>query len=346
MAKYRFTGALWKRPANYIRKNPKTVVAFLIFAFFFGIVTTPLMVLFGPFENVKKIIVSNSVESMHYQFIAKTFLTDLSIARITEYDIWTNPEEYTGTMSGVGQKDFSGINDPTITEYEVKGTGFEGKALIIADPKRVIVGYSESMPKAGQTTSAIARRFNAVAAINGGGFVDTVVYSGNGGEPDGFVFSNGEVVFTNIAEDDTVSVAAINYQGQLIVGYYSIAQLKAMPVPIREALNFNPPLIIDGVKQDPMYYGTAPRTAIGQRADGAIIFLVTEGRRLNKPGASNAQIQDVMLGLGAINACNLDGGSSSTMYYDGELITKVSDAMGERSVPTTFCVLPKAWEGR
>ena len=72
--------------------------------------------------------------------------------------------------------------------------------------------------------------------------------------------------------------------------------------------------------------GLNPRTAIGQRADGAILMLVTDGRgKAGHLGASASDLINVMVEYGAINAANLDGGSSSCMYYNGEyLMTSVT----------------------
>lgn len=72
--------------------------------------------------------------------------------------------------------------------------------------------------------------------------------------------------------------------------------------------------------------GLNPRTAIGQRADGAVLMLVTDGRgKSGHLGASAADLINVMTEYGAVNAANLDGGSSSCMYYNNEyLMTSVT----------------------
>ena len=72
--------------------------------------------------------------------------------------------------------------------------------------------------------------------------------------------------------------------------------------------------------------GLNPRTAIGQRADGALLLLVTDGRgKSGHLGASASDLINVMMKYGAVNAANLDGGSSSCMYYDGDyLMTSVT----------------------
>ena len=72
--------------------------------------------------------------------------------------------------------------------------------------------------------------------------------------------------------------------------------------------------------------GLNPRTAIGQRADGSVLLFVTDGRgKSGHLGASSGDLIQVMQQFGAVNAANLDGGSSSCMYYDGEyLMTSVT----------------------
>ena len=67
--------------------------------------------------------------------------------------------------------------------------------------------------------------------------------------------------------------------------------------------------------------GLNPRTAIGQRSDGSILLFVTDGRgKSGHLGASSGDLIAVMQEYGAVNAANLDGGSSSCMYYNGEYL--------------------------
>jgi exopolysaccharide biosynthesis protein len=122
-----------------------------------------------------------------------------------------------------------------------------------------------------------------------------------------------------------------------VVGNYSLKDLNEKS--IRDAIVYGPPLIMNGVPQNNINnQGTAPRTAIGQRADGSIIFLVVDGRQLLKVGATIQDIQNIMIQENAINAINLDGGASSTMYYEGEILNNPSDKFGERPIPTIFYV--------
>lgn len=321
------------------RKNSKlkSVLAFLIFEFVFMSVTTPLLVFYGPFENVKRTITGISWNSLSHQFIAKTFLSETAIARIlgdgySISDINTEAIK----MLNFGKKHSSNIQP-----FDVESTNFKGKMLLIADPTRIKVGYSNQMPRAGETTSSIARRSGAVAAINGGGFIDTK-WAGTGGAPLGYLISGSKYISGETknkdAKKDTI---AFTEDGMLIVGKHSQNDLKKYNV--KEAISFGPPLIVNGkptINKGDGGWGISPRTVIGQKEDGAVLFLVIDGRSLKSFGATLKEVQNIMLEYGAVNAANLDGGSSTTMYYDGKVINTPSDALGERSVPSVFMVMP------
>ena len=88
--------------------------------------------------------------------------------------------------------------------------------------------------------------------------------------------------------------------------------------------------------------GWNPRTAIGQTADGRILLLTTDGRGIkNHIGANASDLIDIMCSYGAVNAANLDGGSASSMFYNGEwLQNSVTFGMVSSSwrLPTAFIV--------
>lgn len=321
------------------KKNSKfkSFLAFLIFEFVFMSVTTPLLVFYGPFENVKRTITGISWNSLSHQFIAKTFLSETAIARIlgdgySISDINTEAIK----MLNFGKKHSSNIQP-----FDVESANFKGKMLLIADPTRIKVGYSNQMPRAGETTSSIARRHGAVAAINGGGFIDTK-WAGTGGAPLGYLISGGKYISgeskNKDAKRDTI---AFTEDGMLIVGKHSQNDLKKYKV--KEAISFGPPLIVNGkptINKGDGGWGISPRTVIGQKEDGSVLFLVIDGRSLKSFGATLKEVQNIMLEYGAVNAANLDGGSSTTMYYEGKVINTPSDALGERSVPSVFMVMP------
>jgi len=315
----------------------KSLLFFLMFEMFFLSLTTPLLVFYGPFNNVKSTITGSLWNSFTLKNVARTFLSDTAIARILG-------DGY--AISNVNTEDIKmlkfGIKHTSKTEiFDVESSNFNGKLLVIEDPTRVKVGYSNQIPRAGETTSSIAKRNGAIAAINGGGFIDTK-WAGTGGAPLGVLMSGGKYISGETKDKNTKrDTIALTEDGMLIVGKHSQNDLKKYNV--KEAISFGPPLVVNGkptINKGDGGGGISPRTVIGQKADGSILFLVIDGRSIKSFGATLKEVQDIMLKKGAVNAANLDGGSSATMYYDGKVINTPSDALGERSVPSVFMVMP------
>ncbi|MCB2347929.1 phosphodiester glycosidase family protein, partial [Clostridium estertheticum] len=198
----------------------------------------------------------------------------------------------------------------------------------------------------GELTSQIAQDNGSIAAVNAGGFSDSsstnTKWTGTGGKPTGIIMSNGNIKFNDITDPDKkVDITAITGKAQLLVGLHSLNELKTLGVT--EAVSFGPALVVDNqgmIKSGDGGQGIAPRTAIGQRADGAILLLVIDGRTTKSLGASLKDVQNVMLEYGASNASNLDGGSSTTMYNNGSVINNPCNALGERAVPSAIIVNP------
>ena len=323
------------------KKNHKfrNFILYLIFGLVFTGVTAPLIIFHGPFTNVKKTIVDASMTTLSHQWIAKLFLSDAEIQKIQDEDA---VKVVQGNNSLIK---FINSHDNSIERYNISnGIKFTGYLLIIKDPTRVKVGYSNKLKIQGELTSQIAEDNGAVAAVNAGGFSDTsstnTVWTGTGAIPTGIIMSNGVIKFNDITNPDKkVDVTAITNKGQLLVGPYSLNEMKKLSVT--EAVSFGPALVVSGqetIKSGDGGWGIAPRTAIGQRSDGAIILLAIDGRTTKSVGASLRDVQNIMIQYGAVNASNLDGGSSTTMYENGSLINNPCDALGERAVPSAFIV--------
>ena len=78
---------------------------------------------------------------------------------------------------------------------------------------------------------------------------------------------------------------------------------------------------------------------IHEREPKAMLLLVIEGRQPNRLGATYTDVAEIMLSFGALNACNLDGGSSTMMWYEGRYINNSASVIGIRPIPTSFLVL-------
>jgi exopolysaccharide biosynthesis protein len=86
-----------------------------------------------------------------------------------------------------------------------------------------------------------------------------------------------------------------------------------------------------------------PRTAVGITATGQVIIMVVDGRSTGSYGLTLYQLGKEMKALGAVNAVNLDGGGSSTMWIKGMgVVNHPTDTTGERPVSNAIVVLPRA----
>lgn len=339
--------------AKNVRKKIswKAIAIFIGFEFIFTAITGPFVLLYGPFENAKRIYVGTAMKTMNHQFLATLFLSKDKIDKILADNSSPKSDDTTTTTASATttqdeQEDLNKVKiptkkDDTIILHEVKAKKFDGYLLEVKDPTRVKVGYSSKLGTEGQRTSEIAQDKGAIAAINGGGFSDRSqdgnrLWVGTGAIAEGLLMSEGKVITGN--ENSSSYVMGLTDKGRLIVGKHNVSDLKNLGVV--DAISFDPPLVINGKGQ--IYgdggQGINPRTAIGQKEDGTMLLLVVDGRQGLKIGASLAEIQEIMLQYGAVNATNLDGGSSTTMYYDGEVINSPCDPLGERSVATAVYV--------
>ncbi|WAG65937.1 phosphodiester glycosidase family protein [Clostridium estertheticum] len=226
-----------------------------------------------------------------------------------------------------------------IERYNISnGLKFTGYALIIKDPTKIKVGYSNKLGKQGELTSKIAQNNGAIAAVNAGGFTNP----DKNFFPSGLIMNDGKIIYNDLKENTIKKdMVAFTGTGKLLVGKYSLNELNKLNVT--EAISFGPALIVNGkptITKGDGNWGIAPRTAIGQKKDGSIILLAIDGRSVKSLGATLLEVQNILLDYGAVNASNLDGGSSSTMYYNGKVINNPCDISGERKVASAFMVLP------
>lgn len=318
------------------RFSIKLLIGFVVFELLFTAVTAPIVLLYGPFEKAKKMFLGTAMGSMNYQWLATTFMSQDEIDKI----LGTNVQEE-GTIEEQDESlvDIPTVKDDKIIQASVDGEHYTGHVLIVKDPTRVKVGVSSKIGTEGETTSEIAERYDAVAAINGGAFAsdpDQAEWTQNGGIPDGIIISEGKLIHNNYGDNTRIDMAAMTEDGRLIVGKYSYNELKKMNVV--DSLSFGPVLIQNNKKVAIPDQGSSPKTLIGQRADGSIVLVVLDSNNGTRVSASLKEAQDVMAELKCVTATNLDGGKSTTMYYSGEVINNPSFPLGERTISSGFIV--------
>ena len=311
----------------------------------------------GPSNHFRDLFVVSAMESSAGGILAQLYLSDEEIAEIQARNTTVETTEITdvslitidagdqsGSQSGSqGEDEVSFVyDDPDgdgIEIHDVHGRTYSGIMMIVYDPSRVVVSSIQNYTHGyhGWTIPEHVANNGAVAGINGGKYEDTNGL-GSGGWPEGIVISRGRVMNGN--DGRTYGVYGFNEDNIFVVGNMTAAA--AMEMGIRDAVTFGPALVVNGnaVEYQGVGGGLNPRTAIGQRADGAVLMLVIEGRKSSSLGATMADLIDIMLEYGAVNAANLDGGMSSTMYYQNEIIVDNATVRDIRPIPTAFVVLP------
>ena len=317
----------------------------------------------GPSAHIRDLFVSSVMESSAGGILAEMYLSDEEIAKIqarnrtVENDEITDASMITVTAqseTGIPEGPASETSDDTIPDngfvyddpdgdgieiHEVHGETYSGMMMIVYDPSRVVVSAIPEFTHGyrGWTLQQHVENNGAVAGINGGKYEDESGL-GSGAWPEGIVISRGVLRRGDLGT--SYGVYGFNEDNVLICGKMTAGY--AQSIGIRDAVTFGPALIVNGRSSQCSGVGGGlnPRTAIGQRADGAVLLLVIEGRKTSSLGASMADLIDVMLDFGAVNAANLDGGMSSSMFYNGEKIVDNCTIRDTRSIPTAFIVLP------
>lgn len=362
-----------RRPADPSRKRKKKrslsnrLSAFFGRTIFFLLLTVVLVVVslysvmyvlvHGPSPSARDLFVISVRETSAVGFLANLFLTEEEIAAIDpeveEEEVGSyvemdtsliqipQPTEPSGGEQSGPQPDAWGLIDEDgdgIILQDVKGEGFIGKMLVILDPSRVLMGSNpDAYGSRGYTVESMVERYDGVAGINAGGFED-LNGSGNGSEPNTLVVYEGKIYYAHKG----VNMGFVGLDSNHILHVAAkITSDQIRQKDIQYGVCFGPVLVTNGEKCsfDHLVSGVNPRTAIGQRADGAILLLVIDGRQMISLGATYADLADIFIEYGAVNACNLDGGSSSVMYFNGEYINNNASVVGIRPVPTTFIVL-------
>jgi len=311
----------------------------------------------GPSETARNLFVMSVRETSAIGFLADLFFTPEEIAAIeasqveeyveTDTTLVTitapegNPVEESGpTPDAWGFVDEDG--DGIILD-EIHGQGFSGYMMIVLDPSRVIVGcFPEKFDREAYSVAEHVEKFDATAGINAGGFVD-IGGNGNGSSPDSLVVYKGVQYAAGYGTKH--GFAGIDSNNILHVGRLTSEQVTALD--IQYGVSFGPALIVNGEINTAAtsVSGVNPRTAIGQRSDGAMLLMVIDGRQAISIGATYADEANIMLSYGAVNALNLDGGSSSLMYWNGEYVNNCASVVGIRDVPTTILVLKEGQHG-
>ncbi len=322
-------------------KRKKTHKGLIIFIYTLTIlIISAVFLLYGPWHGFRDFWITTAMTTMNHQYLAKWFYNEETINKVLEQNEIIESKEKTNT-------DLIKINDTEIENttykdeydkqvlehkkgevykyFEVKGYNFDAYMAVVYDPSKIKVVYTKYMGIKGEYLTDMAKDNNAVLAINGGGFVD-INGESNGGQPRGILIKDGKIIQTTRNRDKAGGVIGFTNDNKLYLA--DVPAEEAIADGVRDAVEFGPFLIKNGVSsfiKGNGGYGIHPRTAIGQRKDGIVLFLVVDGRRVDSMGTDMKNLTDIMLKYGAYNAANLDGGNSSVLVINNEIINHPID---------------------
>lgn len=319
---------------------------------FIALVLTITLICHGPSESAKELFATTILETGQLKFLANVFLSKDELQKILDKNSLQDMDDEVdkNLINTEGNKE-----KELIEIHNVSGDGFEGTMMVVNDPSKISLATTYPWGEYGKELGVIVDEAGAIAGVNGGIYYS----SGNkGGRPYGVTVSNGEI------QDIT-----LGWSGLYLIGFdennlLRIISLEGMnksavekmvkEEKIRDAISFQEEssdannhfvkIIINGEKRELSGKGSGqnPRTAIGQRKDGSVLILVTDGRGKNGHlGATASDLIEIMAEYGAVNAANVDGGSSSSLYYNKKYLrTSVTFYYTNSSwrLPTAFVV--------
>lgn len=328
----------------------------VIFSSLFVVGISGLLFLFyGPWDGFRNFWITSAMTTMNHQYLATWLYSDETIQKVLANNQIVEIDEVSDSDS-IKIRKYSAktiykneyekavlTKDPGNDLYKVipvSGTSYQGYLVAVYDPSRISVATTKYLGKYGESITTVAKRENAIIAMNAGGFYDPD-WNSNGALPHGTVISNGKVV--SDYEDARVGGGFICFtkENKLILG--KMTKEEALAKGCRDAVEFGPYLIVNGKSsfiKGNGGWGIAPRTAIGQRKDGIVLMLVINGRIPSSIGADLVDLTEIMENYGAYNAANLDGGSSSELVIKQKIVnTPVAGGVnGLRDMPTFWIV--------
>lgn len=323
---------------KFQRNFKKSIMILLpIFASLYAIgCTVFLVLLYGPSPSFRDWLITTAMATMNHKHYCKWFYSEEAINNvlsnnfIDDSGLETDPSLITignddGNYKDEYDKEILDREEGTlykIINFEVNGC--KAYLGVVYDPSKISVGYTRKLGKEGQYIDVMAKEQNAVLAQNGGGFFDQN-YNSNGSTPIGVTISNGKIITDY---KSSRGVIGFNKNNVLVLRKNAQAQ-ELINDGIRDAVTMGPFLIVNG---KPSFirgnggWGYAARSAIGQRQDGIVLMLVVDSNEFRTKGASMVDLVEIMQRYGAINAANLDGGTSAVLVENGKIINDPIDS--------------------
>lgn len=285
----------------------------------------------GPSPAARDILTMTLLEPSGTKWIPGLFMDAQTLDSIRARDDSNLKDEFSNASEIVINKDTAisagtdeWANSPDGIRFEShSGDTYNAHIMIVRDPSKVYLGtstenFSTSIP--GTRIDDQIETDGAIAGVNAGAFFDNGTSDpAVGSVSEGLVYSKGVCKWTTGSPPNGIKgFAGFNKDNILVVAQDNLSKAQAEELNIRDGCCFGPVLIMNGEINQEAYNsnsGWNPRTAVGQRKDGAVVFVCIDGRQAGSAGGTYKDVIDIMIEYGVVNACNMDGGSSSIMVY-------------------------------
>lgn len=310
---------------------------------------------YGPIDYFRNLLVTTAMTTKSHHYLAKTLYSEETIYEIMDSNYMEEVNENTNlTEINIGnieeKTEYDSIYEEQILKRDkdavykiipLSGNTYKGYLVAVYDPSRIELVTSRYLGKRGETVQEMAKREDALIAINAGGFADAGGV-GNGGIPTGSLIQDSNLIYQG--QDTGWGGGIVGFTKDNILMLYKGTANDAIEQGIEDAVDFGPFLIVNGkrsIAKGNGGYGISSRTAIGQRQDGIVLFVVIDGRQPGYSlGINMSELTDIFVRYRAYNAVNLDGGASSSLVENKKLISKpcAYSATGERWIASAWIV--------
>jgi|GEM_PF-317884 len=311
---------------------------------------------YGPFSYLRDLFVTTAMRTMTHKYLANVLYSTETIQTILANNITLEPDEIMNEnaiiIGQIKEPDvYSSIYEEHVLKKDegndlykiirIDEKGYKGWITFIYDPTKVQLAVTKDLGKVGERVTAMAKRTNAKVAINGAGFMDYAINPG--GHPTGYVIKEGKIVWSrNRGGNWGGGTIGFNQDGVMLL--LKDRGKAAVKKGVYNGVDFGPFLIINGKSGEVKGnggWGIHPRTVIGQRKDGIVIFLTIDGRTTDSIGIGLNDVIEIMKRYDAYNVANLDGGSSTVLVVEGKVKNNpvAFTNTGERGVATAWIVV-------
>lgn len=336
------------------KKIYKTTIMFILFDL---IAAAGFLMMYGPWSYVRNLYVTTAMQTMNHQYLAKVFYSDKAIEDIMSKnyfiaieenvnidDININTKEKAKYKDKYEEELFTRENpDDEYKVIDVNVGNAKGYLVAIYNPEKVRLLRTKrfNVGTYGERVVDMCKRYGGSVCINGGGFANGLDKGSD--IPTGYVIDDGQVVWPNNDSNNTGNIIGITEDGKLTLLTNTTGK-KAVELGVKYGMEFGPFLIVNGKSMEivGMPYGVANKCVIAQRKDGLMMFLVTEGETY-VDGASLKDVLEVLERYGAYNAANLDGGQSTSLVVENQMINTpnyLAKKQGGRYVVTGWGLIP------